>query len=138
MPKAGLKKTTELHFEIFNKTKGNRNLIRLPFELAKEEILGKKYILTLIFIGPTESKRLNNIYRKKNHPTNILSFPLDKNTGEIYITPEVAKKEFKNFEMNFENFILYLFIHGLLHLKGMDHGSKMDRKEKTFFEKFKK
>ncbi len=108
----------------------------VPFAQMKEVILGKKYNLSLVFISNKKSKELNNSYRQKNNSTNVLSFPLDKKSGEIFITPEVAKKEAPKFGKNYTNFVGFLFIHGCLHLKGMEHGSTMETAEEKFQKKF--
>ncbi len=71
-----------------------------------------------------------------NKPTNILSFPLDKKSGEIFITLSVAKKEAPNFDRTFSNFVAFLFIHGLMHLKGHDHSDTMERAESKLRKKF--
>lgn len=107
----------------------------LPFERIKDVVLGKNYELSLVFIGEKYSQTLNKKYRKKNlpaqagKPANILSFPLSKTTGEIFIDLTTAKKEMKKFDMKEREFIGYLFIHGLLHLKGLKHGKKMEKEE---------
>lgn len=121
-------------FQISYLSKGKH--YSLPFDRIKEEILGKKYILSLVFIGERRSKKLNRIYRQKNKSANILSFPLSKEEGEIFITPKRAKKQAHLFDMNETNFIGFLFIHGLLHLKGMEHGSRMEEAEQRIFKKF--
>jgi probable rRNA maturation factor len=108
----------------------------VPFLPIKETILGKKYNLSLVFCTPEESKELNKIYRKKDYPTNILSFPLDKESGEIYISLTVARNEAKKFDMTYEKFLHLLFIHGVLHLKGHEHGSTMEKLEDTYLKKF--
>lgn len=108
----------------------------LAFSKIKNEALGEKYSLSLVFINESESKKLNGKYRKKNKPTNVLSFPLDKNNGEIFITPTVVKKETKKFGRNFNNLVGFLFIHGLMHLKGFKHGSKMERAEEKLRKQF--
>jgi probable rRNA maturation factor len=123
------------NFSITNKT--NSTLPRVPFAKIKDEVLGAKYNLSLVFIGRTRSKKLNSAYRQKNYPTNILSYTFDKNNGEIFITPEVVKKQTKKFERKYDNLIGFLFIHGLLHLKGFDHGSRMERAEEVIRRKFK-
>lgn len=122
------------NFSIINKTKNK--IPKIDFQSIKNTILGKKYSLSLVFIGDKKSKNLNNSYRNKNKPTNCLSFSLDKNSGEIFINPSKAKKEAVNFSKSFENFITYLFIHSSLHLKGMEHGSTMEKAEERFFKKF--
>ncbi len=120
--------------EISNQTKGK--LPRLPFVPLKNAILGKRYILSIVFATPKISKELNNRYRGKNHPTNILSFNIAKNEGEIILEPKKIKTEYKDFGLTYEEFLKYLLIHGMLHLKGMDHSSTMDKAEKRFLQKF--
>ena len=113
-------------FNITNKTKSTPEGV--PFALIKNAVLGKKYSLSLVFINAVESRKINFAYRKKDKPTNVLSFPLDKNCGEIFICPEIAKKEGLS--------VGFLFIHGLLHLKGMEHGSTMEKAEDKLRKKF--
>jgi probable rRNA maturation factor len=108
----------------------------VPFLAIKNKALGKKYNLSLVFVGNTRSQRLNQAYRGKNKPTNVLSFELDKTHGEIFIAPGVARKQAPSFERNFDNFIAFLFIHGLMHLKGMDHGSTMEKAEEKLRKQF--
>ena len=106
------------------------------FGLIKKAILPKDYILSLVFIGEKRSKTLNRIYRGKNYPTDILSFPLSKTSGEIFINPHHAKIESRKFGRNPENFLLFLFIHGMCHLKGMTHGSRMETLERKYRARF--
>ena len=56
--------------------------------------------------------------------------------GEIIICPQVAKREAKNFDLSIDGYIAYLFIHGLVHLKGHDHGDTMDKLEQKFMRQF--
>jgi len=104
-------------FSIKNQTK--RAAPRAPFLKLKDKVLGKKYELSLVFVGNSLSKKLNAIYRGKDKPTNVLSFPISKSSGEIFI------------DLSFkEHSVIFLFIHGILHLKGMQHGATMEREEK--------
>ena len=113
----------EEKFSLINTT---RNVVPpVSFAKIKNEVLGKGYSLSLGFIGEKKSGELNLKYRGKDKPTNVLSFSLDKNAGEIFITPSLAQKE--------EGF---LFIHGCLHLKGMEHGSTMERLETKLRKQF--
>ena len=82
------------------------------------------------------TKELNKKYRSKNKPTNVLSFGYSKNSGELVLCKEVIKKEIEKFGRTFDELLLFLVIHGMLHLKGMQHGSTMERKEKLFLKKF--
>ncbi len=117
------------HIEITNKTKGTFSKDEVLFSRIKDKVLGKKYDLSLVFIGPKESQKLNYKFREKDKPTNILSFSLSKTSGEIFITPSVAKKQAPLFDKTFDAFVVQLLIHGLFHLKGMEHGGKMERAE---------
>ena len=107
------------NFNIINKTKST--LPHVPFLKIKDFALGKNYSLSLVFVGKKLSRELNYTYRKKDKPANILSFSLDKNVGEIFICPKIFT--FTEKETSF------LFIHGLLHLKGYRHGSRMEDAE---------
>ena len=109
---------------------------KLPYQTIKDKVLGKSYQAELIFVGKAKARALNQISRGKNYVPNVLSFPLDSKTGEIYIAPDVAKVEAKKFNLSVDGYIGYLFIHGLLHLKGLDHGTKMDQKEKQLMKYF--
>jgi len=104
------------------------------FKKIKELILGKRYDLSLVFISAQKSKALNKKYRSKNKPANILSFPLEKNAGEIFINLNTTKDAYA-FKMPHKKYIQFLMIHGCLHLKGFDHGNKMSDEEKKFFKK---
>ena len=124
----------EENFSITNQTKGK--LPSLPFLLIKEDILGKDYNLSLAFISKTKSKFLNNKYRGKNNPTNILSFPLSKNEGEILICPDIVKTETKKFGRTYRELLGFLVIHGVLHLKGMEHSATMEKIEAKYDQKY--
>ncbi len=109
------------------------------FHAIKNDILGDTYRLSLMFVGDTLSRRLNREHRKKDYVPNILSFPFDTSAGEMFINLHKAKKDAHTFEKGYNEFIVYLFIHGCLHLKGYDHGPAMEKAEDnamaTFFVK---
>lgn len=115
---------------VLNKTKGK--LPSLPFVEMKNKILGKTYELSISFVSSKESQKLNLTYRGKNNPTNILSFELSKKSGELVLQLGCVKRDAKKFDMDFPNFLSFLLIHGMLHLKGMQHGSTMERQENRF------
>ncbi len=121
-------------FTVTNNTKGK--LPSLPFPRMKEEVLGKGYELSLVFVDEPEMQEISKNHHKKDKPTNILSFPLDETTGEIFICPQYAQKEAHLYDRMYENYIGFLFIHGLIHLKGFDHGSRMENEEQKVREKF--
>ena len=119
---------------IVNLTKGK--LPRLPFVSIKNAILGEKYELDVAFLTPKKQKEINKIYRNIDKTTNILSFPLTKTSGQITFDLSKVKKDAPLFDMTYPKFLKYLFIHGLLHLKGYDHSAIMERQEKKFLKMF--
>lgn len=108
----------------------------LPFVYIKEAVLGKRYTLSIVFIGDEKSRQFNREYRKKNTAANVLSFSLSSNEGEIFINPKRARLDARAFGMSYRKFTLHLLIHAMLHLKGMRHGSRMERMERKLERKF--
>lgn len=106
----------------------------LPYKKIKEEILGKDYDLNVIFCSPSLSQKLNKEYRGKDYATNILSFPLEVNVGEIYIQLQKTRIDAKNHNMSYNKFIHLLYIHGCLHLIGHDHSDEMDGLEDKYLD----
>lgn len=109
----------------------------LPYEEIKDAILGKKYQLELSFVGKKRAVTINKLSRQKDYAPNVLSFPYTEVAGEIVICPEVAKKEAPDFSLSYEGYVGFLFIHGLLHLKGFDHSPEMETLEKKYIKRFK-
>jgi len=122
------------NFTLINETRGS--IPRISFEEIKDEVLGKDYKLNVIITTSAKIKKLNTIYRNKEHATDILSFPLSENEGEIYISIKETKEEAKKFDRTYENFFAFLFIHGCTHLKGHDHGAIMEGIEVVIRKKF--
>lgn len=108
----------------------------LPFLRMKNEVLGKKYSLSLVVAGDTYTRTLNARYRKKTYTPNVLSFPLDARHGEIILNMREAKRESLLRGESLRYFTALLFIHSLLHLKGYRHGGTMERREQTLLSKF--
>ena len=121
-------------FSLTNKTKGT--LPRVPFARIKDEVLGKDYELSLVFVDNEESRDISLRTKNKDYVPNILSFPLGEGSGEIFINPFEAKRQAKDFGRTPQNMIAFLYIHGLVHLKGMDHGVRMERTEAKFRKTF--
>jgi probable rRNA maturation factor len=107
-----------------------------PYAKMKTAVMGARYELSLSFVGATRAQALNMKYRKKSYVPNVLSFPLTPLVGEIVICPTVAKREAKKFNLSVDGYVAYLFIHGLVHLKGHDHGDTMEKLEKKFLRQF--
>lgn len=106
------------------------------FSRIKNEILGKEYSLSIAYVSPAKSRELNKKFRKKDRATNVLSFALTKNSGELVLCKEVIKKEMKKFDRTFDELVGFLVIHGMLHLKGLDHSSTMEGLEEKYDKKY--
>ncbi len=119
---------------IRRETKGR--IPTLPFRELKNEILGKEYELSLVFPTQKLSAELHKQWKGKEGPADILSFPLDEESGEMFITLSKARSEAKRYGHSYREHLLFLFIHGCLHLKGMDHGAKMEKEEDRYFSRF--
>ena len=119
---------------VFNDTR--QTVPRLPFAAIKNYVLGKNYGLSLAFVGEKTSRRLNRLYRGQEGPANVLSFALSKKSGEIIINLPRAKKEGSLFGVSAGERMTHLFIHALLHLKGLSHGSKMEHEETALIKRF--
>jgi len=117
----------------------NTNKAKIPaidFSAIKNAILGKDYELTFIITTPAKIRKYNMTYRGKDEPTDILSFPYSDKNGEIYVCPSETKKEAKKFDRKYDNFFVFLFIHGCTHLKGYDHSATMESIEVKYRKQF--
>jgi probable rRNA maturation factor len=69
-------------------------------------------------------RELNRKYRKKDYPTDVLSFPsiaLSSELGELAISIERAAEQAQQYGHALLDEIRILMLHGVLHLAGMDH-----------------
>ncbi|MCX7982098.1 MAG: rRNA maturation RNase YbeY [Syntrophales bacterium] len=89
------------------------------------ELKLKDYEVSLLLTDDEGITQLNHLYLKRNRPTNVISFPMNEGTwlGDIAISVETAAREAEEGDMTLRDEIVYLFIHGLLHLIGYDHES---------------
>lgn len=82
---------------------------------------------------------MNKNYRKKDKPTNVLSFATLENDpfihpeaffhiGDVVLALETLKKEAEEQSKRLEDHFMHLLIHGILHLLGYDHIKKEDAK----------
>ena len=122
-------------FEINSNLKKKEYPKKIPYKKIKDYVLGNSYELSLVFIGDTLSHKLNLEFRGKDKATDILTFPVSDDMGEIFINLNYAYKKAKNFGREPENYIAFLFIHGLAHILGYDHENERDAEEMEKFEK---
>ncbi len=96
---------------------------------AITNVMLSKWEISLVFVGEARAKRLNITMRGKNYVPNVLSYKVGERHGELIICPRAAARQAASFNLSPSAYIVLLFIHGLLHLKGYRHGTTMERRE---------
>ena len=93
-------------------------------ELAAE----KNAELSVALIGNVEMRKLNAKYRKKDYPTDVLSFPVEgimpeetRLLGDVIISVDKAIEQARARGHSSEQELITLLIHGVVHLLGYDH-----------------
>ena len=128
--------------------KSPSNYIKKKFiKLSKIKDFKINKEFSILLTDNKKMKLLNNKFRKKNKPTDVLSFPIKnliKNKsyiGDIAISYEIINKRSKksNFFAEFDK----MWVHGYLHLVGYDHKKfkdfkQMKKKEISILNYFKK
>ena len=128
--------TLELNnLTVSRKTSGNIPL--LPYQKMKDSVLGKKYELDISFVDTQTSTQLHKEFKKKSGPANILSFPYEEDAGEIIIHLETVRRQARQYGRTYHEHLLFLIIHGMLHLLGYEHGDEMEGLEEGWFGKLK-
>ncbi|WP_448567444.1 rRNA maturation RNase YbeY [Thalassotalea ganghwensis] len=96
----------------------------------------KPYELTIRIVDQQESQTLNDQYRGKDKPTNVLSFPFEVPEGielallgDLVICAPVVEQEALEQNKSFEAHWAHMVIHGCLHLLGFDHIDEDDATE---------
>jgi probable rRNA maturation factor len=104
------------------------------------EVLGlSKVELSIALVSDAQIKRLNKLYRNKDKPTDVLSFPIGEKVedwlilGDIVISVDTAKRQAQELGHSLEEELKRLLVHGLVHLLGYDH-ELGGGEEKKFFE----
>lgn len=94
--------------------------------------------LSLVFTDDATIKELNNDWRDKDKPTNVLSFPAftlkpgqkpGPMLGDIVIAHETVVREARDEGKPFDHHLSHLIVHGFLHLLGYDHLNDADAEE---------
>jgi probable rRNA maturation factor len=90
----------------------------------------KKAEVTIRIVNKNEIAKLNEAYRNKNYPTNVLSFPLEVKQnipmkfpllGDIVVCANVVSEEAKQQGKPIKSHWAHMIVHGTLHLLGFDH-----------------
>ena len=95
---------------------------------AESALLGDGRALCIRLVDAEEGAELNGRFRGKPRPTNVLAFPADEPDllGDIAICAPVAAWEAHEQGKRLADHYAHLVIHGVLHLKGLDHQTEAD------------
>ncbi len=96
--------------------------------------------LSVRLVDTDESAELNQTFRHKTGPTNVLSFPFDappglpqqndyRLLGDIVICAPLVAQEATQQDKSKQSHWAHLIIHGILHLLGYDHQNDNDAQE---------
>lgn len=112
------------------------------FERLAEFVLGRENVpdaaeLSIALVSADEIASLNERYRGKEGPTDVLSFGCDDpciatepgepiTLGDVIIAPEIAETQASELGTTVEAELNLLLVHGILHLLGYDHESDED------------
>ena len=79
--------------------------------------------MTVAIVSDSRVRALNRQYRKKDQPTDVLSFPADERgyLGDVVIAAGVARRQARDAGHSIATELRVLALHGLLHLLGYDH-----------------
>ncbi|MDA3839923.1 MAG: rRNA maturation RNase YbeY [Patescibacteria group bacterium] len=114
----------------------NKTRTKIDLKLVKkvsEQFLTKykknKFELSVVFVGDRRMQTINKIYRGYNKITDILSFEGEEEfLGELIIDYAQIERQAKNFNNSVREELVFILVHGLLHLLGYD-----DKTEKEEF-----
>jgi probable rRNA maturation factor len=85
------------------------------------------YAVTIVLTDDEEMRALNRIWRGKDAPTNVLSFPANDAVseagliGDVVLAYETTRKEARDESLALADHVSHLVVHGVLHLLGFDH-----------------
>ena len=95
---------------------------------AVESTVAGQQEAAIRIVDEAEMAELNFQYRKKNGPTNVLSFPAQLHEeidipfiGDVIICASIVAKEALEQGKSLESHWAHMTVHGILHLQGYDH-----------------
>jgi probable rRNA maturation factor len=96
---------------------------RLVRRAARAALGAKQKSLTVALSDDRRVRALNKRDRKKDKPTNVLSYPSGekKNLGDIVLARQTIWREARVQKKTPSDHVAHLVVHGTLHLLGYDH-----------------
>lgn len=111
----------------------DKNLLATAAKITIKGEGSKIKDLSVALIAPSEMARLNEKYRKKKGPTDVLSFGgVGDEIEEVVICPEQVQANALESGESFRRELARVLVHGILHLSGYDHEKKKSEAEIMF------
>ena len=87
--------------------------------------------LSIVLIDDKDIRELNRRFLRKDRPTDVMAFPFGDEDiwGEVYVNEERAKEQALMYEVTFDEELMRLVIHGVLHLIGYDDTNEEAQKK---------
>jgi probable rRNA maturation factor len=116
----------------------NKQLINNTVEYIMPRALFPEGELSISFITSEEMKELNEKYRNKQEPTDVLTFPMfeDELIGDIYICLEQVNLKARTHKIDKNEQLIMTIAHAFAHLLGYDHNNDEEREIMEDFEDF--
>lgn len=118
--------------EINNKTKSKIDLflVKKTAERFLTVYKQEKKEVSIVFVGDSVIRRLNKTYRSQDKITDVLAFRGEgKFLGEIIIDYAQIKRQAPKFSSNTQKELIFILVHGLLHLIGLQDKTAKGKKE---------
>lgn len=87
-------------------------------------------LINLRCVSEAEIETLNATYRKKQKPTNVLTFSYGEGEHDVALCLSVVEREAVERELNLQDYTALVLVHAFLHVCGMDH-ERSDEEEKA-------
>jgi probable rRNA maturation factor len=116
------------------------SLVRREADAMLVELELEHAELSVLLTNDAQIHALNLEHRKKDKPTDVLSFPLDEGggadgfvsgtrvLGDVVISLDTAARQARGRKRDLLPEVRFLLAHGVLHLLGYDHGNPAEKR----------
>ena len=85
--------------------------------------------VNVLITGDRQIRKLNKRFLKHDYATDVISFHLNENLGEVVVSADFARRYSKRHGIPYKEELARYLVHGTLHLLGYDDKKKKDFKK---------